>query len=313
MAAAILEIRRRGFHIDRVLAGTFMTSLNMPGVSLTLLSLPRAEGESTFTADEILSFLDEKTSVAAWKMAVKFTPPQGHEEDNPAKPGTDRTESGDGSKMNKRLIVSEPRLFVQAVQAACEALNAAEPEITKMDQVGGDGDCGTTLKNGAAGVLKLISDGRINGANLIGDVGAIADAVGDQMDGTSGALYSIFFSALAQALYDAAGNEKTLGSRQIGAEVLSSALDRLYTYTRARPPSRTLVDPLDAFVQALKKGEPWKEAAMKAKKAAEDTQNLPAKAGRAAYVEQTNLVNVCDPGAWGVKTILEAACGVIQR
>jgi dihydroxyacetone kinase len=162
----------------------------MPGVSLTLLLLPRAEEESTFTADEILSFLDEKTGVAAWKMAVKLTPPQGHEEDNPAKPGTGPTETGDGSKMNRRLAVSEPRLFVQMVEAACEALKAAEPEITKMDQVGGDGDCGTTLKNGAVGVLKMISDGRINGANLIEDVRAIADAVGDLMDGTSGALYS---------------------------------------------------------------------------------------------------------------------------
>jgi hypothetical protein len=37
---------------------------------------------------------------------------------------------------------------------------------------------------------------------------------------------------------------------------------------------------------------------MKAKKAAEDTQNLSAKAGRAAYVEQTNLANVCDPGEY---------------
>jgi dihydroxyacetone kinase len=57
-----------------------------------------------------------------------------------------------------------------------------------------------------------------------------------------------------------------------------------------------LIDPLDAFVQALKKGESWSDATAKATKAAEDTRNLPAKVGRAAYVEQTNLANVCDPG-----------------
>jgi triose/dihydroxyacetone kinase / FAD-AMP lyase (cyclizing) len=187
----------------------------MPGVSLTLLSLPRAEEESPFTADEILSFLDEKTGVAAWEMAVKLTPSHGHEENNQAKPGTGPTEAGGGPKLNRSITVSEPRLFVQVVEAACEALKAAEPEITKMDQVGGDGDCGTTLKNGAEGVLKMISDGRINGANLIEDVGAIADAVGDQMDGTSGALYSCvcFWACNVRSTLPHSGSSSLLSRR----------------------------------------------------------------------------------------------------
>ena len=161
----------------------------MPGVSLTLLVLPRTEEESSFTADEILSFLDEKTDVAAWNIAVKLTPPPERDDDS-AELRTDPAEISNPSKTTRRVTVSEPGLFVQAVGAACEALKAAEPIITKMDQVGGDGDCGITLKNGAGGVLKMISKGHITGANLIDDVGAIAEAVGDQMDGTSGALYS---------------------------------------------------------------------------------------------------------------------------
>jgi dihydroxyacetone kinase len=42
--------------------------------------------------------------------------------------------------------------FARAVKRACNALDKAEPEITEMDKVSGDGDCGLTLKRGAKGM-----------------------------------------------------------------------------------------------------------------------------------------------------------------
>ena len=94
---------------------------------------------------------------------------------------------------------------------------------------------------------------------------------------------------------------------------LSSALAKLYTYTRARPPSRTLVDPLAAFVEALEgsKGEDFAGAARAAADAALGTRDLEAKAGRSAYVEGDRLreERVPDPGAWGVKVVLESFLG----
>jgi dihydroxyacetone kinase len=80
----------------------------------------------------------------------------------------------------------------------------------------------------------------------------------------------------------------------------------LYTYTRARPPSRTLVDPLAAFIGALPSGL---GAAVKAAgEAAEGTKDIDAKAGRSAYVDSAKLKaeHVADPGAWGVKVVVEA-------
>lgn len=62
----------------------------------------------------------------------------------------------------------------------------------------------------------------------------------------------IFFSALAQGLQAAAATGKTdVVTQEAWAQALASALRNLYTYTRARPPSRTLVDPLAAFVDTL--------------------------------------------------------------
>ena len=82
------------------------------------------------------------------------------------------------------------------------------------------------------------------------------------------------------------------------------ALNRLFTYTRARPPSRTLIDPLTAFVNGLPNGFCSSVAA--AEKAAIATRDVEARAGRSAYVDSERLKKekIPDPGAWGVKTIL---------
>lgn len=50
---------------------------------------------------------------------------------------------------------SHDDLFVQAVIRACEGLLDAESQITRMDQIAGDGDCGMTLKAGAQGAIPV--------------------------------------------------------------------------------------------------------------------------------------------------------------
>jgi triose/dihydroxyacetone kinase / FAD-AMP lyase (cyclizing) len=113
----------------------------------------------------------------------------------------------------------------------------------------------------------------------------------------------IFFSSLSQHL----SSSSSPVSRENWTLALSAALDTLYTYTRARPPSRTLIDPLDAFVQAMVSGGSLLDAARKAGDAADATKDIAeAKAGRSAYVEGRHLRGVADPGAVGVKVILEA-------
>ena len=96
---------------------------------------------------------------------------------------------------------------------------------------------------------------------------------------------------------------------------MTGALQRQYTYTRARPPSRTLVDPLQAFIDTLAKDPAGFGAAVKAAgDAALATRDLTAKAGRSAYVEGDRLrqEKVPDPGAWGVKAIVEGLLGARQ-
>lgn len=51
---------------SRVYAGTFLSALNGPGFSITLLSLPKDEPAAEKMADRILAYLDAPTSAVGW-------------------------------------------------------------------------------------------------------------------------------------------------------------------------------------------------------------------------------------------------------
>uniref|UniRef100_A0A8H8CIP2 Dihydroxyacetone kinase n=1 Tax=Psilocybe cubensis TaxID=181762 RepID=A0A8H8CIP2_PSICU len=295
------QLDARGFITCRILAGTFMTSLNMPGFSISLLLLPSKEEVKAPSKDLILSLLDDKSETPGWKWSSPIAPLAQEKQLAPAQQIT-------ANKANiKHVSVPDPAAFIESIKRAAEALIEAEPEITRMDSIAGDGDCGLTLKAGAEGVLSKISAGKISGDDLVRSIISIAQVSEESMGGTSGALYSIFFSALAQGL-QAEGPETGKMTPDAWGQALSFALAKLYTYTRARPPSRTLVDPLAAFVETFSStNNNYADSMNAAIKAAEATRNLEAKAGRSAYVEGDRLIaeKVADPGAWGVKTILE--------
>ncbi|RXW21663.1 hypothetical protein EST38_g4183 [Candolleomyces aberdarensis] len=304
VAEARKQLNERGFRISRILSGTFMTSLNMPGFSLTLLRLPSEGDAPSFKASDILGLLDDKPKVPGWKWTPSSEPLLRDEQ---------QVEGKSVSVAHDNVLqlkAKDPNSFVSAIRDASNQLIAAESEITRMDTIAGDGDAGLTLKAGAQGVLASLDKGTIHGENIVASLIAIGQVAEEVMGGTSGALYSIFFSALAQGFQSQSIPAGSVVTPQQWQVALTSALDKLYTYTRARPPSRTLVDPLAAFIDEVRKnrGQDFASAVRLAAQATEATKDLEAKAGRSAYVqsEQLQKEQVPDPGAWGVKTILES-------
>jgi dihydroxyacetone kinase len=117
------------------------------------------------------------------------------------------------------ILVADPEMMIKAISHACNALIDAEPEITRQDQIAGDGDAGTTLKAGATGqscrigepisnlpssqgVLKAIEEQKLDGKDLIQTMRQISEVADEAMGGTSGALYSYVFDfALCLILY----------------------------------------------------------------------------------------------------------------
>lgn len=110
----------------------------MPGFSITLLLLPKSS--SPFTISHLLSLLDEPADVPGWKWSSGVAPPAQPIATPPP------TASQSVVKVTSGLKFADPKAFAEGIRKACNALIKAEPEITQMDVIAGDGDCGLTLK-----------------------------------------------------------------------------------------------------------------------------------------------------------------------
>lgn len=152
----------------------------MPGFSITLLLLP----EEQHPRNLVLSLLDEPTETPGWKWSSRLPPVCLQSSSDILR----ETSAPDDSKAP--IKAGDPLAFISAVERACNTIVQAEPEITRMDTISGDGDCGLTLKGGATAVLEAIKDGRVSGDDIVSSLIVISQVAEEQMGGTSGALFS---------------------------------------------------------------------------------------------------------------------------
>lgn len=126
----------------------------MPGFSLTILLLPSSPSRAILTTADpppeevILSLLDVSTDAPGWKWTSHAPPPS--ELPPPLAPAVLTSARAVDHALKVRAQGAEK--FTHAVERACNALVRAEPEITRMDSISGDGDCGLTLQTGARGM-----------------------------------------------------------------------------------------------------------------------------------------------------------------
>ena len=95
----------------------------------------------------MLKLWDAPASAPGWRFVSASEPGK------PASRSTPSVETiSSGAKNGAApLAHSDYGAFERAVAAACEAVVAAEPEITRFDTIAGGGDAGLTLKAGAEG------------------------------------------------------------------------------------------------------------------------------------------------------------------
>ncbi|KAK5060142.1 hypothetical protein LTR84_010026 [Exophiala bonariae] len=280
----------------RVIAGTFLTSLNGMGFSASLLKL---EDTGLGSGKSMLELLDAPSEAVGWAAAISTST---WDADNTATADSHAAISGDAKASNLTL---DPKKAQKALDGGIEKVIAAEPDVTKYDTIVGDGDCGIGLKRGAEAVRKDLASGDLP-TDAVAFVNKIITVVENTMDGTSGAIYAIFLNALAHGLRE----QDTGSSKEVDAKVwaaaLKSSLQALAKYTPAAVGDRTLMDALVPFVETLDSTGDVKKAAEAAKEGAEKTKNLKASLGRAVYVgaEQEWMGKIPDPGAWGLQEFL---------
>jgi dihydroxyacetone kinase len=155
--AAAAAISSRGATVSRLLVGSMMTALDMKGFSLTILPL--------HAASALCPLIDAATSAPGW-LAIALSPELTARPANPSDrlapvPLAPELRSAvrSGGVAVKRFGAaadgSSPsggEATVTALLAVAAAVKAAEPLLTALDTLSGDGDCGLTAHKGAMAI-----------------------------------------------------------------------------------------------------------------------------------------------------------------
>ncbi|CAO0789891.1 unnamed protein product [Mucor circinelloides] len=287
---AVDYITSHKLRLERVYVGPFVTSLNMPGFSLSLLVVDHSRN--------VLQLLDQQVHVSGWPLTAAQSFSDAIHGDNSA-----------AIKSPELVIeeyhgqVSNPRVIETAIRGATNSVIAAEPRITDYDTILGDGDCGQTLKTAALAIQEAIPSLDLTSApkTILG----IADVIEHSVGGTSSAIYCIFFNALASGLLKYA---KPSVDASVWVLAAKHALSTLMTYTKARVGDRTLMDTLCPFIDTLNEDATNVDQAVQAaREGTNSTCNLSAKLGRSSYLSNKEVLEsgIPDAGAYGLAEILD--------
>ena len=282
-------LESKGFTVERIYAGTFLSSLDMAGISISVLGID----------DELLRWLDAPTAAPAWLNVLKR---------RPGKPGA-------GIAMMGSTNVSWPagqsaqsetgKKTKLAIEAACTALIDAEGELTEMDRVTGDGDLGTNMERAAKAVKGELGSYPLD--NVPATLKALGHTLRRELGGSSGPLYGVLFLRCGNVL----ASSGVTGLAQ-WAEALDKGCVAISDLGGAKPGDRTMLDALDPFVKALKNstsGNTSREAVVAAVEAAkrgvEATAQMKPRLGRSSYLGD-RVLGYPDPGAKAITIWLHA-------
>ncbi|GKT45714.1 dihydroxyacetone kinase [Colletotrichum spaethianum] len=281
----------------RTLAGTFETSLNAPGFSISLCNISAAARQSNTTGAKLLQLLDRPTTAVSWPTTVR--------------PATDEKANGfiknghadvNGNGIKSDLIKVDPAILEKTVRSGCESAIAAEPRLTKWDMVMGDGDCGEAVKDLCESLIQNLDKGVASSGSVFSFLESTIESV-DDMGGTLGAILGILLSAFSSALWSKVQTDPDSAeslSPMLYASSLASAVESLKAHTPAREGDRTVMDVLLPFSNSFAKSGDFGEAVKVAAEKAEATRYLRARFGRATYVGEAAGQELPDPGAWAL-------------
>lgn len=288
-----LFLDRSGFTLERLYAGTFLSSLDMAGISISVLGLN----------DEWLRWLDAPTTAPAWPNAAKQRPrPVNLQSAPPA--GVDMAftaRENPESHLGKNVE--------RAIKAACQALFQAEPQLTELDRITGDGDLGASMKRASIAMKEAIPSYPLN--DISATLKALGHTLRHELGGSSGPLYGVLFLRAGNVLEN---------SSRIGLAEWVTAFDEgcraISELGGAKPGDRTMLDAFDPFLKTLKEAgtgtprEALLAAVNEAQRGAEATAQMKPRLGRSSYL-QDRVLGHPDPGAIAVAIWLRAVADAV--
>ncbi|MBN9068643.1 MAG: dihydroxyacetone kinase subunit DhaK [Rhizobiales bacterium] len=283
--STIRQLRDRGVTAERAWAGTFMSALDMPGFSLSILPLN----------DALKNLLDAPTTASAW-------PRGGAVNTDPVRSVIVATETF--------ADLAEPstqgRLIFECARAAANALIATEPELTELDRIAGDGDLGTSMKRGGEAILAMPVSSFATPADGLANIGNVLRRV---IGGSSGPFYATGFLRAARELADL--DEPKMRD---WANAFSAGVAAISELGGAKLGDRTMIDALKPAADKLMEmagksafnAEAIQAAAKAAAEGAEATKSMAPRLGRASYLNEHIVRGHPDGGAVAVSVWLKA-------
>ncbi|RLN40882.1 putative 3,4-dihydroxy-2-butanone kinase [Panicum miliaceum] len=291
-----------GIAVDRVYTGTLMTSLDMAGLSITIMK----------SDENILKRLDAPTKAPAW--------PVGSEGNRP--PAKFPVPVPPSPSMKDDEILAQPQelckqgcILEAAIEASAIEIINLKDSLNEWDSKVGDGDCGTTMYRGATTILEDMKK-RYPMNDAAGTINEIGATIRRVMGGTSGILYDILF----KAAYASLKQSRTVTANE-WADALEASVAAVSKYGGASVGYRTMLDALipasTVLKQRLKAGEDPVTAFIASSEAAsagaESTKQMQAKAGRSSYIAPDLLASIPDPGAMAAAAWYRAAALAVKN
>lgn len=274
---ALAVLRERGLEVERAWSGNFLTAIEMPGCSLSLLKLD----------DDRLALLDAAAEAPAWPGSGRIEQPKIL-----ARPSRPSDGAGTGGVADLQL---RAMLFKVAAK-----LEAAEEQLTALDSAAGDGDLGISMLRGAE-ALRALPDGAFSDPATA--LTALAGALRRAIAGSSGPFYAVALMRGARIIAQGGARPDARGL----ASAFRAGVDAIAELGGARPGDRTMLDALvpaaEAFEAAANDGIPlpeaWRASIAAADKGLAATADMRPRLGRAAYIGDRAL-GTPDAGAAAV-------------
>jgi dihydroxyacetone kinase len=273
--AMLSKLAENNIEVTAVYMGTFMTALDMHGISVSLLQL----------ADQLLEpLLHSPTTAPAWKpssyRADVYTSNLGglilgdtnqFERPRSVNNISNHEYSANEERASKIyfLVIDSNAYLRDVLLSICDELILNENYLTELDMKCGDGDCGHTVMNGAVavrnelrshldnsheaqsqGIAEVKESGDTTSA-LSAVCSHLADIVSKSMGGTLGAVIELMLRSMSN-YYKEELKSSDISSSSIGA--LESGMSAISMYGGARLGMRTMLDALDPALRSLRSG-----------------------------------------------------------
>ena len=288
---ALAHARAKGLKVERLYSGVYLSALDMPGCSISVLLLD----------NELLTALDAPTGARAW--------------------------SSDGRIAQERRIVAAPRTTAQieesepgaltgslrtAALAVAAALTDAEAELADLDTRAGDGDLGASMVRGTE-AIRALPDHAFNTPATT--CLSMANALRRAIAGSSGPFYAVGLARAAKVL-----DGKSVPTPAEWLAGFTAAVDAVEDLGGARRGDRTMIDALrpaaDAWSSSLAADaspvDAFRQAVDAAGRGAAATADMFPALGRASYLGK-RAAGIPDGGARAVAIWLEAIRSVLPN